>query len=118
MSIAATLFALGSALGFGLGGWISDVRGKKLTMLGSNLAASVCWVVTAFAGTKWLLFGSYSLQGFFGAIAYNCIGEANQDEIISAVTSLSSISKESSLLRQPMHHSGGSLDHFRQLQPA
>ena len=79
--IAATLFALGCALGFGFGGWVSDARGKKVTMLASNLAAYVCWVVTASAGNKWLLFGSYSLQGFFGAIAYNCIGEANQVKI-------------------------------------
>ena len=75
LSIAATLFALGSALGFGLGGWISDGRGKRLTMFASNLAAYACWVVTALAGTRWLLFASYSLQGFFGAIAYNCIGD-------------------------------------------
>ena len=54
---------------------MSDKWGKKLTMFASNLAAFACWIATAQAKTKWLLFTSYSLQGVFGAVAYNCIGK-------------------------------------------
>ena len=40
-----------------------------------NLLAFTCWIISATASTKWFLYVSYSLQGFFGAIAYNCVGE-------------------------------------------
>ena len=73
--ITATLFALGSVLGFSLGGIMSDTVGKRMTMFISNLAAFTCWIITAYANTKWTLYASYSLQGFFGAVAYNSIGE-------------------------------------------
>ena len=42
----------------------------------SNLAAFACWIITAYANTKWTLYTSYLLQGLFGAVAYNSIGEA------------------------------------------
>ena len=72
--LIAALFSLGCALGFGLGGLISDMWGKRLTMSASNLAALFCWIISANAEEKWLLYGSYSLQGLFGAVSFNCIG--------------------------------------------
>ena len=75
IKISATLFTLGCVLGFGLGGFISDTVGKKLTISSSNLAAYACWIITGYGYAKWILYVSYSLQGFFGAVAYNCIGE-------------------------------------------
>ena len=58
-----------------MGGWIADKWGKKLTILTFNILAYVFWLITSFAKEKHLLFSSYSLQGFFGAIAYNCVGK-------------------------------------------
>ena len=70
------MFTLGCVLGFGLGGFISDTFGKKLTIFSSNLAAyDACWIITGYGYAKWILYVSYSLQGFFGAVAFNCIGE-------------------------------------------
>ena len=40
-----------------------------------NLCAFACWIISATGRTKWFLYISYSLQGFFGALAYNCVGE-------------------------------------------
>ena len=61
--------------GFSVGGLISDHYGKKRTVFVFNLLTSTCWIICAKATTKCLLFISFSLQGFFGAIAYNCVGK-------------------------------------------
>ena len=53
---------------------MSDAYGKKLTVFVSNLSAFACWIISATATSKWFLYVSYSLQGFFGATAYNCVG--------------------------------------------
>ena len=74
-TIAATLWSFASILGFTTGGMFTDHYGKRMTVFGFNLLQSVCWVISAKATTKWLLFVSYSLQGLFGSIAYNCVGE-------------------------------------------
>ena len=76
-TIAATLWSFASILGFTTGGMFTDHYGKRMTVFGFNLLQSVCWVISAKATTKWLLFVSYSLQGLFGSIAYNCVGEMN-----------------------------------------
>ena len=78
LSIAATLYAFATIIGFSTGGFISDPYGKKLTVFVFNLSAFACWIVSATATTKWFLYVSYSLQGFFGAIAYNCVGEMDK----------------------------------------
>ena len=74
-SIAATLYAFATIIGFSTGGFISDPYGKKLTVFVFNLMTFASWIFSATATTKWFLCMSYSLQGFFGAIAYNCVGE-------------------------------------------
>ena len=76
-TIAATLWSFASIIGFSIGGLFSDYYGKRMTVFGFNLLQSICWVISAKATTKWLLFFSYSLQGLFGSIAYNCVGEIN-----------------------------------------
>ena len=68
------LFAFGLVFGFGLGGWIADKWGKKVTMFTFNLLAYACWLPSAFANNRYLLYSTYSLQGIFGAITYNCAG--------------------------------------------
>ena len=72
IKIPATLFTLGCVLGFGLGGFMTDTFGKKLTIFASNLAALACWIITGYGYSKWILYVSLV---FFGAVAYNCIGE-------------------------------------------
>ena len=62
-----------------LGGVIADRWGKKLTMCTSNLLAYGLWLIVAFANNKYLLFMSYSLQGFFAIMAYNLIGKNNEE---------------------------------------
>ena len=74
-SIAATLNAFATIIGFSIGGLLSDHYGKKLTVFVFNLLTFASWIFSATATTKWFLCMSYSLQGFFGAIAYNCVGE-------------------------------------------
>ena len=75
LTISATLYALSTMIGFCTGGFISDPCGKKLTMFVFNLCAFACWIISATGRTKWFLYISYSLQGFFGALAYNCVGK-------------------------------------------
>ena len=94
-AFAATLSALGSAFGYFFGGWISEIMGKRFTLFASNLVVYMCWMVTAFAHTKWLLFLSDSLNGFFISIAVNCVGNTNQVKNINFMT-FSSFFKESS----------------------
>ena len=77
MTITAALFTLASIIGFSIGGLLSDHYGKRLTVFLSNLFAFVCWIISAIAKAKWLLFTSYTLQGLFSVIAYNCVGELN-----------------------------------------
>ena len=64
-----------ATLGFFLGGCIADKLGKKLTILVFNILAYAFWLITAFANEKHLLYSTYALQGFFGAIAFNCVGK-------------------------------------------
>ena len=73
-SIPATLFTVATIPGTALGGMIADKWGKKLTMCASNLLAFGFWLLTSFASNKYLLFLSYSLQGFFGVIGMNLSG--------------------------------------------
>ena len=73
--ITATLFAIATIPGTAIGGVIADKWGKRLTMFTSNLLAYGFWLITAFANNKNILFFSYSLQGFFGIIALNLVGE-------------------------------------------
>ena len=77
MTITAALFTLASIIGFSIGGFLSDHYGKRLTVFLSNLFAFACWIISAISQAKWLLFISYSLQGLFSVIAYNCVGELN-----------------------------------------
>ena len=74
-TIAATLFAFGSLVGFCTGGPFSDHYGKRMSVFVCNLITYTLWIITAHASTKWLLYVTYSLQGFFGAFAYNCVSE-------------------------------------------
>ena len=73
-TIAATLYALGVVIGYIIGGPFSDFYGKRMSVFISNLLAYTCWIITAHTSTKWFLYASYSLQGFFGGIAYNNVG--------------------------------------------
>ena len=77
---------------------MSDAWGKRLTMSASNFAAFVCWIISAHAETKWVLYTSYSYQGFFGAIAFNCVGKVNNCKYL-LVGSVFCLLKEYSLLR-------------------
>ena len=74
-SIQATLFTVATIPGTALGGVIADKWGKRLTMCTSNLIAYGFWLIAAFANDKYLLFVSYSLQGFFGIIGLNLVGK-------------------------------------------
>ena len=73
--IPATLFTVATIPGTALGGVIADKWGKRLTMCTSNLIAYGFWLIAAFANDKYLLFVSYSLQGFFGIIGLNLVGK-------------------------------------------
>ena len=68
------LHVFGIVFGSGFGGWIADKWGKKRTMFTFNLLAYACWLTSSFARNRYLLYSTYSLQGFFRAIAYNCTG--------------------------------------------
>ena len=76
-SIPATLSAVAMIPGIVIGGVIADKWGKKLTMFSSNLIAFGFWLLTAFVNNKYLLFLSYSLQGFFAVIGFNLSGKHN-----------------------------------------
>ena len=65
----------GCTAGNFLGGFIADKVGKKLTILASNTMAYAFWVLISFSDNKKLLYFTYSVQGFFGAIAFNCVGK-------------------------------------------
>ena len=79
--ITATLYAFASMIGLSMGGFFTDHYGKRITLFLFNLLAFYCWIISANVTTKWLLYVSYSLQGFFGTIAYNCVGEVNEINI-------------------------------------
>ena len=74
-SIPATLFTVATIPGTAIGGVIADKWGKKLTMCTSNLLTYKFWVIAAFTNNKYLLFLSYSFQGFFGIIGFNLVGK-------------------------------------------
>ena len=76
-SLSATMFAVAMIPGTVIGGVIADKWGKKLTMFTSNLIAFGFWLLTAFVNNKYLLFLSYSLQGFFAVIGFNLSGKHN-----------------------------------------
>ena len=76
-SIPATLFTVATIPGTALGGVIADKWGKRMTMCTSNILAYGFWLITAFANNKYLLFLSYSLQGFLGIIGMNLVGKHN-----------------------------------------
>ena len=80
-SIPATLFTVATIPGTALGGVIADKWGKKLTMFTSNLFAYGFWLISAFAKHKYLLYLSYSLQGFFGTMGFNLVGKHKLGEI-------------------------------------
>ena len=66
-----------------MGGFYTDHYGKRMTVFLFNLLAFYCWIISANVNTKWLLYVSYSMQGFFGTIAYNCVGKMNNINIHS-----------------------------------
>ena len=66
-----------AVIGVSMGGFFTDHYGKRMTLFLFNLLAFYCWIISANVTTKWILYVSYSLQGFFGSIAYNCVGEMN-----------------------------------------
>ena len=68
------MFNLGTIPGTALGGVIADKWGKKHTICASNITAYIFWLITAFADNKYLLYLSYSFQGFFGIVGFNLIG--------------------------------------------
>ena len=68
------MYAFGILIGFSIGGPFSDYYGKRISVFVCNLLAYTCWIISAHASTKWLLYISYLLQGFFGGVAYNCVG--------------------------------------------
>ena len=74
-SISATLFAVATIPGTALGGVMADKWGRKLTMYTTNILAYGFWIITAFASNKYLLYMSYSFQGFFGIIGLNLVGK-------------------------------------------
>ena len=95
--------------GFCLGGWIADEWGKKLTMFVFNLLAYACWITTACGNNMYLIFFTHTLQGFFGAIAFNCIGKwmkfiFNVNSILSIEIISMHIFKEYILLRSQRLH--------------
>ena len=71
------MYTFATIIGFSIGGMLSDHYGKRKTVFAFNFFAFICWIISSNAATKWLLFISYSLQGLFGSIAYNCVGEIN-----------------------------------------
>ena len=84
-SISATMFAVAMIPGTVIGGVIADKWGKKLTMFTSNLFAYGFWLITALANNKYLLYLSYSLQGFFGIIGLNLVGKHKSVHIVGAI---------------------------------
>ena len=81
-SIPATLFTVATIPGTAIGGVIADKWGKKVTMCTSNILAYVFWLITTFANNKYLLFLSYSFQGFFGIIGLNLVGKHKYINIV------------------------------------
>lgn len=69
-----TIFMLNSMISCCLGGWFSNIYGRRICIITWQSVAFICCVVTYFASDKWMLFAARGTIGFATGMSFSSVG--------------------------------------------